>query len=82
MDISLPDGNDDLTQIAEEFSKLAGEGSEIFQGCVMAIDGWVCQTRAPTSEEVERPKDYFNRKGFFGIVCLAGCDARTKFTFF
>ena len=83
LEIYLPEEESELDRMAEEFSHLAGPlGRDIFQHCIMAIDGWVCQTRAPTSKEVNRPKDYFNRKGFFGIVCLAGCDARTKFTFF
>jgi hypothetical protein len=68
--------------MAEEFSFLAGAGKGILQQCVMAIDGWVCETCSPTDAESNDPKSYFNRKGFFGIVCLAGCDSRTKFHMF
>lgn len=51
-------------------------------GCVMAVDGWVCKTRCPTREEVGLSiSQYRNRKCAWGIVVMAGCDHKCRFTF-
>ncbi len=66
--------------MADSFSrKLPTPVVDIFKGCVLAIDGWVMQTRMPNSAEVNSPKDFYNRKGFYGVVVLAGCDGNCKF---
>jgi hypothetical protein len=41
--------------------------------CALAIDGWVCRTRQPSSSEVRFPSAYRNRKDCFGIVVMVGC---------
>ena len=52
-------------------------------GCVSAIDEWVMETRCPTKKEAfQRITDYRNRKGFWGILVLAGCDSRCRFNMF
>ena len=51
-------------------------------GCIMAIDGLVIRTRAPTAKEVFNQSSYRNRKGTFGIVIMAGCDHMCRFTMF
>lgn len=49
--------------------------------CVMAIDGWVCHTRRPTIKEVGKSvMNYRNRKACFGLVVMAGCDSKCRFT--
>jgi hypothetical protein len=54
--------------------------SHIFYGVIMAVDGWVCETRKPTTKEVgPNVMAHRNRKGLWGFTVLAGCDARTKF---
>jgi hypothetical protein len=69
----------ELMRMADEFSQFSkGE----MWGCVTAIDGWVARTRQPFSWEVQDVKAYYNRHGFFGLVVLAGCDARCRFTMF
>lgn len=80
--IGLSLNEEDLKKQAEEFAALTESGRDEMYGCVMAIDGWVCMTRKPTMAEVDRPMDYYNRKGFWGFTVLAGCDARTKFHMF
>jgi hypothetical protein len=72
---SLPE----LQRVAREYSKFSnGHIKDI----VTAIDGWVCRTRCPTSEEVMFPAHYRNRKGFFGIVVIAGCESNLRFNIF
>jgi hypothetical protein len=68
-----------LRQMAADF-KAFSHGR--LEHCVLAIDGWVCKTRCPTALEVDFPLAYRNRKGCFGLVCLAGCDAHLKFHMF
>jgi hypothetical protein len=68
-----------LQRLADEFSILShGE----LKGCVTAIDGWVAQTRKPYPSEAEDIMAYRNRHGCWGLVVLAGCDARCRFTMF
>ena len=51
-------------------------------GCVMAVDGWVLWTRKPYKKEALLISSYMNRKGHYGLVCMAGCEASTKFNMF
>jgi len=48
----------------------------------MAIDGWVVRTRKPHHNEVDNTMAYRNRHGCWGLVVMAGCDARCRFTMF
>lgn len=50
-------------------------------GCTMAIDGILIRTRKPYKSEVKKIKSYYNRKGSFGIIVMAGSDVRGKFIF-
>ena len=73
-DIGLPVHDEgQLRRMADEFKYWS---KNTMTNCVLAIDGWVCRTRCPTKKEVELPMSYRNRHGCFGIVVLAGCDAR------
>jgi hypothetical protein len=51
----------ELDKISEDFSQLSNGQ---LNGCVMAIDGWVCKTRQPTKKEVENVNAFRNRKGY------------------
>lgn len=70
----------------KELQKVARKYSDYSNGhiknVVSAIDGWVCRTRCPTSDEVMFPAHYRNRKGFFGIVVIAGCESNLRFNIF
>jgi hypothetical protein len=78
--IGLPlDNVEQLKVMANEFSTYShGE----LKGCVTAIDGWVAKTRKPFHNEVTDVVAYRNRHGCWGLVVLAGCDARCRFTMF
>ena len=78
--IGLPLQNvNELQKLANEFAILShGE----LLGCVTAIDGWVAQTRKPFPSEVDDILSIRNRHGCWGLVVLAGCDARCRFTMF
>ena len=80
------DNTEELDRMAKEFSEICPVSSTVFDGVVMAIDGLVMATRKPYESEVDNTSttvmSYRNRKGVFGIVILAGCDAKTKFLLF
>jgi hypothetical protein len=67
-----------LAQIQAGFDAMTGN---VMTGCVGAIDGIVIRIQGPSFAESDgNPRQYYNRKGFFGLVCLAVCDSRKKFT--
>ena len=83
-EIGMPlDDEQSLQNIAQDFAKINESTREIFAGVVLAIDGLVIQTRKPTKLEVgDRNVTLFrNRKGIWGIVILAGCDASKRYRF-
>ena len=79
-EIGLPlDDENKLQQVAAEYAKYSyGHLSN----CISAIDGWVNRTRCPTAAEVLFPLAYRNRKGFWGQVIIAGCEANLRFNIF
>jgi hypothetical protein len=78
IDIALDTSEENLSKISQEFSEF---NNGHMKGCIMAIDGWVCKTRQPTFSEVGGSiTTYRNRKNCWGLVVLAGCDAKCKFT--
>lgn len=77
--IGLDFSPENLSSLAKDFSDICPASATAFDGVVLALDGWVMQTRAPHNTEVDNIMSYRNRKGVFGVVILAGCDARTKF---
>lgn len=74
------ENREEMEKLAEEFAAIDPRSQSVFSGTVMAIDGWVMQTRKPYDDETTNVKSYRNRKGMWGLVVLAGCDARTRFT--
>ena len=78
LDLGMSFAPDFLARTAAEFAALSRNR---MTRCVMAVDGWVCETRQPTKSEVgaETVLTYRNRKSCWGIVCIAGCDARCRF---
>jgi len=70
------DDIEQLEEISNGFSRCVGGA---IKGVVLAVDGWVCKTRAPSADEVPNPISFRNRKGCFGIVVMAGCDSKTRF---
>jgi hypothetical protein len=77
--------NDD--ELKKKFAKICGvrgQGGNVMPGCVQAIDGWVMMTRCPTKKEVgtHAIKSYRNRKEYWALVIMGGCDANLKFGLF
>jgi hypothetical protein len=63
---------DDINRL-EELSKVFFDHSGgIFDGCVLAIDGFAVRTRLPFDHEVLMKKDYRFRKGGFAIIAIVG----------
>jgi hypothetical protein len=80
--IGMDFSKENCEKLASEFADINVASSEIFDGVILAIDGWVMVTRQPYASEVDKINAYRNRKGVWGIVVLAGCDARGKFHLF
>jgi hypothetical protein len=77
------DNDEVLKKQSADFANIFPPSAEIFNGVILAIDGWVMRTRQPYASEVdENVMSYRNRKGCWGIVVLAACDAKTKFHMF
>ena len=63
-----------LTEQANAFANICPISSNVFDGVVLAIDGWVMRTRQPYRSEVAgEVMSYRNRKGCWGIVVLGMC---------
>lgn len=71
--------HDELNEIAKGFSEFS-RGR--MNHCVLAVDGWVCRTRAPYASETEFFTSYYNRHDCYGLVVLAGCDSKLRFRMF
>jgi hypothetical protein len=69
---------EDLTKAAQEFECHMSHG--IMNGCVAALDGWLCRIHVPTPE-VEKVKPYFSgHYQCYGLNVQATCDADCRFT--
>lgn len=76
-DISFPIDNEfELEEMRAGFN---ARNNSVLDGLVMVIDGLIVRTRCPTKDEVPDPKSYVHRKGGFGVLVMAGCDASAKF---
>jgi hypothetical protein len=78
-EIRMPYDRSTLEHRAKEFAKFS---HGVMENCVLAVDGWVCRTRAPYKKEVDDVKSFFNRHGCFALVVMAGCDANCRFDMF
>ena len=77
--IKFPVTIDELMTSASEFERLSSHG--IINGCIGAVDGWLCQIRVPSAHEVTRVKSYFSgHYQCYGVNVQATCDARCRFT--
>jgi len=76
-DMGLPlHDTDKLEELSQGFSEHSGG---IFDGYLLAIDGFAVPTRQPYDNEVIYKKDYHYHKGGFAIVVIAGCDVKCHF---
>ncbi len=58
LQIKFPVSLHDLTKSANEFHSPSAHG--IWNGCVGALDGWLCQIHVPSANEVKKVKSYFS----------------------
>ena len=72
--IGLDLNRESLRQKSVDFANICPLSSDVFNGVVLAIDGWVMRTRQPYRSEVAgEVMSYRNRKGCWGIVVLGMC---------
>lgn len=70
-----------LKQLERAFCDKKGEW---IRGIFGAVDGIAVQTSCPHKSQcngIRGPAVFFNRKGFYAIVCQAVCDAQRRFLF-
>jgi hypothetical protein len=70
---------EELCKSADEFHQCSGEG--VLNGCVAALDGWLCRIRVPNAGETLRVTSYFS--GHYqchGLNVQATCDANCRAT--
>ena len=87
--IKMPSTEADFVRLSDGWqhrikSKFGDIAAGIFQTVIAAGDGFVVEIDEPVREDLNgRPaKLYVNRKGYFGLVVQAFCDAVCRFVYF
>jgi hypothetical protein len=79
LSIRFPMTLSELSQSAEQFNSTSSHS--ICNGCVVALEGWLCRIHVPTAIEVEKVKSYFwGHYQCYGLNMQATCDASCQFT--
>eukprot|EP00644_Phytophthora_capsici_P006369 jgi/Phyca11/127013/e_gw1.66.187.1 len=66
-------------ELADGFAQISKDG--ILTGCVGCLDGWMCQIRAPTADEVPDVAAFFSgHYQMYGLNVQAICDSLCRFT--
>ncbi|KAE9014277.1 hypothetical protein PR001_g12426 [Phytophthora rubi] len=76
---SPTESKEHMMETADDFTSISKDG--ISTGCVGCVDGWLCQIRAPSSNEVPDVAAFFS--GYYqmyGLNVQAICDAFSRFT--
>jgi hypothetical protein len=69
----------ELHQTAAAFESHSTHG--ICNGCIGALDGWLCQVQVPSANEAKKVKEYFSgHYQCYGLNIQATCDASCSFT--
>ena len=80
--IKLPQTASEVEQLANGFSSVSSSEG-LFDGCVGAIDGWLCQTIQPIDRNIRNKRDYFSgHYQCFGLNIQAICDHKLRFIYF
>ena len=75
----FPTSMDELITAAHDFHELSSHG--VLNGCVGALDGWLCRIRVPSSSEVVKVQSYFSgHYQCYGLNVQATCDGSCRFT--
>ena len=79
--ISFPSTNEEALKVVEGFRDKSTNG--LFDGCVGAIDGWLCPILRPTPTSVNTVIDFFSgHYQKYGINVQLCCDSLCRFTEF
>jgi len=77
--LQFPMTEDELKTTALEFQGKSSFG--MLNGCIGALDGWLCRIQVPTPKDTPNVSSYFS--GHYqchGLNVQASCDARCRFT--
>jgi hypothetical protein len=78
--LKLPRSLEELRNAADEFALLSRDG--LLNGCVLALDGWLCRIKVPSSNETPNVSSYFSgHYQVYGLNVQATCDAQSRFTY-
>jgi hypothetical protein len=78
--IEFPTDPNGLKQLAVEFQGKSSMG--VLDGCVRALDGWLCHIKVPTVKDTANIAAYFSgHYQHHGVNVQACCDARCKFMY-
>ena len=79
LSINFPMTLSDLSRSAAEFKSISSHG--VIDGCIAALDGWLCRIRVPSAKEVRKVTAYFSgHYQCYGLNVQATCDASCRFT--
>jgi hypothetical protein len=77
--LQLPRSLAQLSLLASEFASLS---DRVLNGCVMALDGWLCQIKVQGANETPIVSSYFSgHYQCYGVNVQAACDAQSHFTY-
>jgi hypothetical protein len=78
--IDFPVDANSLKKLAIDFQSKSSMG--VLDGCVGALDGWLCRIKVPTAKDTANIAAYFSgHYQHHGVNVQACCDARCKFTY-
>lgn len=80
--IRLPSSIDQLQQLSNQFDEIS-TADHLFNGCVGAIDGYLCFTIQPIDPDIQNKRDYYSgHYQTFGLNIQAICDDKLHFLYF
>lgn len=80
--IQLPTTTDKLEDLARGFNSLSNADG-LFNGCVGALDGYLCFTIQPIDRDIFNKRDYYSgHYQTFGLNIQAICDHKLRFIYF
>jgi len=80
LSLKFPTEHDDLKKVCLELQAKSSFG--VMDGCVGALDGWLCRIKVPMHKDTSNVTSYFSgHYQCYGINVQAVCDARCRFTY-
>jgi hypothetical protein len=78
--LRFPTNLDELKRTALEFQGKSSFG--VLDGCVGALDGWLCRIKVPLGKDTSNIRAYFSgHYQCYGVNVQAACDSRCRFTY-